>query len=227
MRGIKPLLTILSAFYLTQFVYWYITQPTHPDPMLKPAYEFSIIAMKGDKPVELCYQSSHDVAQTLKYFDNAYKNGDIVKNPAIKKEVQAEVDMPIVWADTGQALGQYRYYLTEADLPRINTQLDHKLGEKYIDYTVKILKDDPVRKKQTIYVDIHVFGNFYGFYTVENNRIVPPFNWIHVTEQYSIIKLPIFGVALIVSLVFWHYLIKHILKTRTYKHSDTQVGPFM
>ncbi len=222
MRGTKPLLTILSAFYLTHFVYWYITQPTYPDPMLKPAYEFSIIAMKGDKPVELYHQNSSSVTRELKNLDRAFKTGDTVKNLDIKNEVQAEVDKPIVWADTGQALDHYRYYLTEADLPKINTQLDHTFGEGKVDYTVRILKDDPVRKKQTIYVDIHVFGNFRGFYNVENNRIIPPSNWIHVTEQYSgIVGLPIFGIALIVTSVFWHYLIKHILKTRTYKHSGT------
>jgi len=199
--------TVFLAIVSTIFIAWLgmtiISRPTGLPGQLRFGYAFSVVAMKGSKPVELYHQCSGYVIERLESLDGKRRTGNEVETTAHRMKAEALVEKPIVWADTGTATGYYRYYLTKADLPKIS-QLDTGTGANFRKFDIKILKDDPIKKTQTVRVDIWVDdARFASVYDVENNQVTPPLKWNYLRAQ-SMILTPF---VLVGAGCFWGFVI--------------------
>jgi|GEM_PF-6289367 len=200
-------LAIVSTICFFKIGELIISRPTGLPNQLRAGYIFTVVAMKSTKPVELFHQCSGYVLKRIACLDGKRRTGKEVETTANRKAAEALVEKPIVWADTGRAIGNYRYYLTEADLPILNSQLDRTDGEYTQDYTVTILKDDPVKKIQTIQVVVWSGGCFTSVYNVENNSIKPPLKWNYLREQAGIAVVVLFPFVLVGAGCFWGFVI--------------------
>lgn len=155
-------------------------------------YNFTVVAMKDDKPVEMLHQWSSTVR---------FDEGSLA--PKDRAFLQSGMKYPIIWADTGRAIGNYRYYLTSSDLPLISSRLNSKSGENPHEVRVKILEDDIVNKRQTL--QLIVMGDdtdFKNIYEVKNNSI-RPLKWSRYRAM-SLIPFAMVSPFLLIGLIyFW------------------------
>lgn len=154
----------------------YLLVPS-PQPLsgpLREGYPFSVIAMKGNEPVELLHEwlvRELDIYPDLDSYDK-HKKSEIIGS------IEARIKHPIVWADTGRAIKPYRYYLTESDLHKINFTSYLKSGEDAHRVRVKILENDPKNERQTLRVIVDGdLNKFINVYQVENGK-VKPLKWL-------------------------------------------------
>lgn len=171
--------------------------------------DFAVVAMKGNMPVEMLHQWSSSIR-----FDERSLT------PKDRAFLQSGMKYPIVWADTGRALGNYRYYLTSADLPLINYRLNSKSDENPHEVRVKVLKDDPITENQTL--QLIVMGDdtdFKNIYQVKNNSI-RPLKWSRYRAM-SLIPFAMVSPFLLIGLIyFWGKILERYFVPRKVKSGN-------
>lgn len=174
---------------------------------IKSGYEFFIIGMDGNKPVEMYHEWSGGIA---KYAEC------LRKDKSSKAEIEAFLNpnlKPVVWADTGRATKNYRFYLAKADLPRISAQLKSKPDEYPHAVKVEILKDDPKNKLQTLQVVVSgEETDFINIYEVKNNS-VHPLKWLrHRPFETAFFMIILSPVVFIILMIIWWRLLRNMFR---------------
>jgi hypothetical protein len=172
---------------------------------MKSGCPFTIIAMNDNKPVELYHEWS---VKGIDWMLDLH-SGKGITITETRAGVEEDVKHPIIWADTGKSIHPYRYYLTKADLRKINSMPRLEPGEGHL-IRVKILKDDPQNKRQTLQVIVNGdLNRFKNIYEVKNDR-VKPLEWVRyrplaVTLIVVTVFVPLTLIIIIVMLLISAY----------------------
>lgn len=199
--------TVLFGWIIAQSLYSSVSRPRPVTGPSKTVWDFTIVAMDGDKPVVLLHEWGSPVHQMVGAA--ASDSGSSAKaRAAMRAKVNSDLnDITVVWADTGRATKPFRYYLTPADLPKANSQLDNPA--EYSDTKVEVLDDDPARKTQTVRVsDYDDRDDIVNVYRVEGGR-VRPLAWSRCRlETVGIEMFLIVPLIFAVSVALWWYLLR-------------------
>jgi len=191
---------VLDILVVMALSYLLVSSPQPVSGPVKYGYQFTVMGFKEKKPVELFHEWS------IRYIDSIIDSNteEGLIRSEIKAAVEEQVKLPIIWADTGKAIRPYRYYLTKTDLQNINTTRHLGSGAGSHSIRVKMLKNDPQNKRQTLRVVVNGdLNRFINIYQVENDR-VKPLKWLRyrpfaATVVAVVISLPVTCILFVLS----------------------------
>lgn len=217
----KPLLRVLVTAVLSitttvmvaaMMGYQMYRSASFPRPVtgpMKTGWPFTIVAMDGNRTVDLVHEWSGSLTGHLGVAASNAKSDPATK-AAAREDMESHNKKNYVWADTGRASRPLRYYLTPADLQQANSQLDNSDPMQYRNVEVEVLDDDPIGKHQTVKVtDYDEDDDVINVYRVENER-VRPVGWSRCRPGRAIVPILIIICPLIfvVSSMFWKRLLR-------------------
>lgn len=89
---------------------------------------------------------------------------------------------PVLWRSDASGGGQYRFYLPKGKVSAIQRALTARMNDPLQSITIRLLKDDPVAKRQTIEVNRRSDDfDWYSIYEVTGKGVVP-------VAYYDIVK---------------------------------------
>jgi len=171
--------------------------------------------MNGAMPVEAVHEWSGYVTRYLQE-RGGDGNNERADKAALRAEVELMVKRPVVWADSGRANWPFRYYLTDADLPLVNSQLNSNPEEYPHEVKVKVLEDDPRSRCQTLQVTVSGdITDFTNVYEVKDDRVRPIkwSRWRPMAAGFPVLFLA--PAIFIVSALFWGWLLRKRFFRRT------------
>lgn len=205
--------TVLLVMVLGHLMYRSLSRPKPVNGPMNTGWTFTVVAVDGDGVVDLVHEWSGHLTGRLGAAASNSGSEPAMKTAA-REEFESHGQHSYVWADTGQATRQLRYYLTPSDLEKTNTQLDNTGPEHFRDVNVEVLDDDPVGKRQTVrIIDRDEDDDVVNVYRVENERVLPV-AWSRCRPGRVIgpILMLVSLVIFLISALLWRVLLGRMLQ---------------
>lgn len=203
-------LTFVTVVGLLYTAGWAIQSSlSRPHPIHGPlkGWDFTVMGMDGNQPTELLHEWSCGLIKT-----SSPSSQDVAAAPPtaqLPAGSESDFRQRIVWANTGRANGPFSYYLTDADLEQVNTQLDSGPDEYPHSVRAKLLEDDPTNRRQI--VQLTVSGedeDFISVYQVQDERVQPLEFGRFRGREVAFYLVPLLPIFLGLSTLFWRWLLR-------------------